>query len=110
MRFYCWFFGHRWNVLTGICSRCHVWVYPQCALPVQALELLARAAARYINAQAAILEQPRPKPEVEVMPTLPEEVAELLQMAREQPAIRARLPEEYRRMLEEEEESWETAR
>ena len=62
-----------------------------------------QSVTRLNNAHAAILERPDPKPTTEVIGTLPEEMQTLLDMARQSPSIRAKLPKEYREMLEEEE-------
>ncbi len=62
-----------------------------------------QSVTRINNAQAAILERPDPKPTTEVLSTLPEELSNLLDMARNSRSIRSRLPSEYQTMLEEEE-------
>ncbi len=61
-----------------------------------------QSVTRMNNAQAAILERPDPKPITEVLGTLPEEVQNVLEMARSNSRIRNRLPQEYREMLEQE--------
>ena len=62
-----------------------------------------QSVTRINNATAAILERPDPKPKTEVLHTLPEEVANVLEMARNASAIRSRLPREYQDILEQEE-------
>jgi hypothetical protein len=58
---------------------------------------------RLNNANAAILERPDPKPMTEVLGTMPEELANVLEMARNSRSVRSRLPREYQEMLEQEE-------
>ena len=62
-----------------------------------------QSVTRINNATAAILERPDPKPKTEVLHTLPEEVASVLEMARNSQSIRSRLPREYQDILEQEE-------
>jgi len=58
---------------------------------------------RINNAHAAILERPDPKPQTEVLATLPEELTGVLSMARNDPRLRGKLPPHIQRILEEEE-------
>jgi len=51
---------------------------------------------------AAILERPDPKPMTEVLGTMPEELANVLEMARNSRSVRSKLPREYQEMLEQE--------
>lgn len=69
----------------------------------RAIVHLIQGVTRCLNAYAAILERPDPKPTTEVMGTLPEELANVLEMARNSRTIRARLPKEYQDMLDQEE-------
>jgi hypothetical protein len=62
-----------------------------------------QSVTRINNAHAAILERPDPRPTTEVLNTLPEEMANVLEMARNSRAIRSKLPREYQEILEQEE-------
>jgi hypothetical protein len=73
----------------------------------RAIVSLIRALSRLINAKAAVLERPEPKPTLESVPTLPDELQGLLEMARHSAQIRARLPEDLRSMLDQEDEEWQ---
>lgn len=67
---------------------------------------LIQAVTRCLNAYASILEQPKPKAEIELLPNYPPEVQELLEIARLNPRIKQDLPNELRRILDEEEKEW----
>lgn len=53
------------------------------------------------------MERPDPKPSLEAVPTLPDELQGLLDAARQSAQLRARLPEELRGMLDQEDEEWQ---
>lgn len=76
--------------------------------PKPSLEAIIRALSRLINARAAVLEAPPPKPSLEAVPTLPDELQGLLDAARQSAQIRSRLPEDLRSMLDQEDEEWTT--
>lgn len=73
----------------------------------RAIVSLIRAVTRLINARAAVLEAPPLKPSLEAVPTLPDELQGLLEMARQSAQIRSRLPEDLRSMLDQEDEEWQ---
>lgn len=68
---------------------------------------LIQAVTRCLNAYAAILEQPKPKAEIEVLPNYPPEVQELLDIARLNQRIKQDLPNELRRILDDEDKEWQ---
>jgi hypothetical protein len=67
---------------------------------------LIQSVTRCLNAYASILERPQPKAEVEVLPNLPPEVQELLELARLNHKIKQDLPNYLRAMIDEEEREW----
>lgn len=73
----------------------------------RAIVHLIQGITRCLNAYAAILEQPKPKAEIEVLPNYPAEVQELLDVARVNPRIKQDLPNDLRRILDEEDREWQ---
>lgn len=73
----------------------------------RAIVSLIRALSRLVNAKAAQMERPDPKPSLEAVPTLPDELQGLLDAARQSAQIRSRLPEDLRSMLDQEDEEWQ---
>lgn len=67
---------------------------------------LIQAISRCLNAYASILEAPKPKPAVEVLPNYSAEVQEILELARANPQIRVDLPNHLRAILDEEDKEW----
>ena len=67
---------------------------------------LIQSVTRCLNAYASILEQPKPKPEIEVLPNYPPEVLAILELARANPRIKQDLPNHLRAILDEEDKEW----
>lgn len=73
----------------------------------RAIVHLIQGVTRCLNAYASILETPKPKAEIEVLPNYPPEVQELLEIARLNPRIKQDLPNELRSILDEEDKEWQ---
>lgn len=100
----CWLNGHRYHTLTRICSRCgepHPWLEM-----IDLLTPLVASLTRIAEEHYRALTTPPPKPELEILRPLSELDEVAMHIGREHPHLRNKLPEKYRKMLEEEDQSW----